>query len=106
MEPSSKFQVVFHEFGHALVGLLSRTKRYHHAGTRGPLDYSEFPSTFLEYFCWDIRFLSLFLRHKDTNKMITDDVIETYRRKRMIYRGLHTQKRVIKESNFTQKSFH
>ncbi|KAL7067735.1 putative peptidase family M3 [Cryptosporidium serpentis] len=40
----------FHEFGHAIHSLLSKTNYQHLSGTRGPTDYVEFHSHFMENF--------------------------------------------------------
>ncbi|PRW32540.1 putative mitochondrial intermediate mitochondrial [Chlorella sorokiniana] len=55
----SEVETLFHEFGHALNSLLSRTEFQHLAGTRGPTDMVEVPSHTLELFASDPRVLSL-----------------------------------------------
>jgi intermediate peptidase len=46
-------ETFFHEFGHALNSLLSRTEYQHLSGTRGPQDVIEIPSHVLERFSLD-----------------------------------------------------
>eukprot|EP00116_Pleurobrachia_bachei_P002196 sb/3462458/ len=46
----SQVQTLFHELGHALHGILGRTKYQHTSGTRGPTDFAEIPSTLFENF--------------------------------------------------------
>ena len=53
-------ETLFHEFGHALHSLLSRTDYQHLAGTRAALDYVGTPSNLFEYFAWDPHFLHRF----------------------------------------------
>ena len=45
----SEVETLFHEFGHALHALLSRTYFQHSSGTRTLLDFVETPSTLLEH---------------------------------------------------------
>lgn len=66
----SEVEMLFHEFGHALNSLLSRTRFQHLAGTRGPLDMVEVPSHTLELFASDPRVLSLFAAHRSSGEAV------------------------------------
>ena len=59
----SSVVTLFHEFGHLLHTLLSRTKYQHLSGVRCPTDFVETPSTLMENFLQDYNFVSLFARH-------------------------------------------
>ncbi|KAL4855723.1 Mitochondrial intermediate peptidase [Chlorella vulgaris] len=76
-------EMLFHEFGHALNSLLSRTRFQHLAGTRGPLDMVEVPSHTLELFASDPRVMALFARHRSTGEAPPPGLL----------RQLHTTKR-------------
>eukprot|EP00397_Hematodinium_sp_SG-2012_P026486 GEMP01027749.1.p1 GENE.GEMP01027749.1~~GEMP01027749.1.p1 ORF type:complete len:693 (+),score=126.75 GEMP01027749.1:181-2259(+) len=51
--PSSVAMTFMHEIGHALHSLLSCTEMQHLSGTRGTVDFVEFPSHLFEYFATD-----------------------------------------------------
>ncbi len=61
-----ELETLFHEFGHALHSLLSRTEFQHLSGTRGALDFVELPSHVFEYWARDERSVSAFARHHIT----------------------------------------
>ena len=48
--PLSVAQTFFHELGHATHSLLSETNLQHFSGSRGAIDFVEFPSHLFEYF--------------------------------------------------------
>jgi Zn-dependent oligopeptidase len=58
-----ELESLFHEFGHALHSLLSRTRYQHISGTRGPTDFIEIPSHIYEYFLQDKRFIKWLSKH-------------------------------------------
>jgi oligopeptidase A len=60
-------RTLFHEFGHALHHVFSRTEERQCSGTRGvPRDGVEFPSQFLENWIWHEEPLALMSGHADT----------------------------------------
>lgn len=69
-------ETFFHEFGHALHGILSKCRYSSIAGTNTPRDFVEFPSQFLENYAFDSDFLKSYAKHYKTGKTIPDDLIE------------------------------
>jgi peptidyl-dipeptidase Dcp len=67
---------LFHEFGHALHGLLSDVTYPSQAGTNVPRDYVEFPSQVMENWMAQPEVLRLFAKHHQTGEPMPDELIE------------------------------
>ena len=70
---------LFHEFGHALHGMLPNTTYESLAGTNVFWDFVELPSQFYENFCYEPEALALFAKHYETNEIIPQDLVEKVR---------------------------
>ncbi len=68
-------ETVFHEFGHALHGLLSSVTYGSLSGTNVPRDFVEFPSQVLENWLSEPEVLRLYARHFETGEVIPDALI-------------------------------
>ncbi|OJV53082.1 MAG: peptidase M3 [Bacteroidetes bacterium 43-16] len=66
---------LFHEFGHALHGVLANTQYPGLSGTSVKWDFVELPSQFLENYCYEPEFLKTFARHYKTGEVLPDDKI-------------------------------
>eukprot|EP00927_Polykrikos_kofoidii_P053801 TRINITY_DN48355_c0_g1_i1.p1 TRINITY_DN48355_c0_g1~~TRINITY_DN48355_c0_g1_i1.p1 ORF type:complete len:753 (+),score=138.21 TRINITY_DN48355_c0_g1_i1:89-2260(+) len=71
-----------HEIGHAMHSLLSETKMQHLSGTRGAVDFVEFPSHLFEHFVLDMNCLSAYATHSQTGAAMSFDVQERCRRQK------------------------
>ncbi len=69
-------ETMFHEFGHALHGLLSDVTYASLSGTNVPRDYVEFPSQVMENWMGEPEVLRMFARHYETGEVIPDDLIK------------------------------
>lgn len=67
---------LFHEFGHALHGLLSKCTYRSVAGTNVYWDFVELPSQFMENWAREKQGLDLFARHYQTSELIPNDLFE------------------------------
>jgi peptidyl-dipeptidase Dcp len=65
----------FHEFGHALHGLLSDVTYQSLAGTNVPTDFVELPSQILENWCAERDVLKTYAFHYKTGATMPDDLI-------------------------------
>ncbi len=65
----------FHEFGHALHGLLSKTTYPSLSGTSVPRDFVELPSQLMEHWSTDPKFLKIYALHHQTHEPIPDELI-------------------------------
>ncbi len=68
-------ETLFHEFGHALHGLLSRAHYESLAGTNVPRDFVEMPSQFMENYCYEPEILATYAFHYQTGEVMPDSLI-------------------------------
>ncbi len=66
----------FHEFGHALHGLLGRTKTASFAGTSVKSDFVEMPSQMLEEWLWDKDILRNLSSHYVSGAQLSDELLD------------------------------
>lgn len=66
----------FHEFGHALHGLLSNVNYESLAGTAVSRDFVELPSQIMENWAAEPEVLKMFAKHYKTNEVIPDALIK------------------------------
>ncbi len=65
----------FHEFGHALHGLLSDVRSYELSGTSVARDFVELPSQLLENWATEPEVMKMYARHYKTGEVIPDELI-------------------------------
>jgi peptidyl-dipeptidase Dcp len=68
---------LFHEFGHALHGLLSAVRYPSQSGTEVPRDFVEFPSQVNEMWAWHPEIVASFAVHHGTGEPMPREWIET-----------------------------
>lgn len=88
-------ETMFHEFGHALHSLLSRTRYQHLSGTRTLLDFVEVPSHVFEHFVWDHRVLTKFAKHYKTGESIPRQLVDRMNEQRKIFWGVETDQQLV-----------
>lgn len=66
---------LFHEFGHALHGLVTNTRFGSLSGTSGPRDFTEFPAQIYEHWANEPAVLKGFAKHYQTGEVMPDSLI-------------------------------
>lgn len=72
----NELTTLFHEFGHALHGLLANTTYEGLSGTSVYWDFVELPSQILENWCYEPECLDLFAKHYETGEAIPQEFIQ------------------------------
>ena len=81
---------LYHEFGHALHGLLSKCKYRELSGTNVYWDFVELPSQIMENWVLERECLDLFAVHYETGEKISNDLIEKIKASGKFMEGLGT----------------
>ena len=68
-------ETYFHEFGHLVHGVLTKSALVSYAGTSVARDFVEAPSQMLENWVWQKESLALFAKHYQTGKPIPDELL-------------------------------
>lgn len=81
---------LFHEFGHALHGILANT---HYPSLSGPnvyWDFVELPSQVLENWCYEKEALELFAKHYQTGEIIPMELVQKIKESANFHEGMGT----------------
>ena len=81
---------LFHEFGHALHGLLSDCTYDRLSGTSVPRDFVELPSQIMENWAEEPEVLRSFAKHYETGQTIPDELIEKIKKAKYFNQGFAT----------------
>ena len=81
---------LFHEYGHALHGMFSKTTYPSVAGTNVPRDFVEFPSQFNEHWALDPKVFANYAKHYQSGEPMPQDLVEKITRARTFNQGYAT----------------
>lgn len=81
---------LFHEFGHALHGMLADTRYPSLSGTGVYWDFVELPSQLFENWCYEKEALELFAKHYQTGETIPMEYIENIKESAAFLEGMAT----------------
>ncbi|MDG2061592.1 MAG: M3 family metallopeptidase [SAR86 cluster bacterium] len=110
---------LFHEFGHALHGLLSDATYPSLSGTRVTRDYVEFPSQMMENWAGEPEVIASFAKHYQTDEPIPEELLKKITKASKFNQGFstteyvaaayldmawHTQDQKIEDANIFEKN--
>jgi Zn-dependent oligopeptidase len=81
---------LFHEFGHALHGMLANTTYGGLSGTNVFWDFVELPSQIMENWCYEKQALNLFAKHYQSDEPIPMEFVEKLKKLAHFQQGLQT----------------
>jgi Zn-dependent oligopeptidase len=81
---------LFHEFGHALHGMLANTTYPSLSGTSVYWDFVELPSQVMENWCYEPEALALFAKHYESGEIIPQEYVEKIKKSASFLEGMAT----------------
>ncbi len=85
---------LFHEFGHALHGMLADTTYPSLSGTSVHWDFVELPSQVLENWCYEKEALDIFAKHYKTNESIPMELVQKIKDSSNFLEGMTTMRQL------------
>lgn len=85
---------LFHEFGHALHGMLANSTYPSLSGTSVHWDFVELPSQVLENWCYEKEALNLFAKHYKTNEPIPMELVQKIKNASTFLEGIATMRQL------------
>ena len=85
---------LFHEFGHALHGILANTTYPSLSGTSVYWDFVELPSQIMENWCYEPEALALFAYHYKTDEMIPIELVQKIKESSNFQEGMTTMRQL------------
>lgn len=73
-------ETMFHEFGHALHGLLAQSTYPGLSGTSVVRDFVELPSQIMENWCWEPEVMKTYAKHYKTGELMPEALMEKIRK--------------------------
>jgi len=89
---------LFHEFGHALHGMLADTQYSGLSGTHVFWDFVELPSQIMENWCYQKEALHLFAKHYQTQALLPEHYLDKIQKVAQFQQGLQT----LRQLSFAQ----
>ncbi len=90
----NELTTLFHEFGHALHGMLAKGSYPSITGTSVFWDFVELPSQIFENWCYEPECLELFAKHYETGETIPNEFIQKIQKSAQFQEGYQTVRQV------------
>ncbi len=87
--------IFFHEFGHVLHEMLTKSELASFAGSSAVRDFVETPSQMFEEWGFSREVLDMFARHHQTSEKIPDDLFKAMTNARAFGRAMYTQRQLV-----------
>ncbi|MCF0058111.1 M3 family metallopeptidase [Dyadobacter sp. CY356] len=97
-------ETFFHEFGHALHGLLSHVKYETLSGTSVSRDFVELPSQIMEHWAFEPEVLNFYAKHYQTGEVLPLEMIERMQKASKFNQGFGTVEYLA--ASFLDLSYH
>ena len=85
---------LFHEFGHALHGMMAKGNYESLSGTSVFWDFVELPSQIFENWCYEKECLDLFAKHYETGEKIPEELIDKIKKASNFQQGYQTVRQI------------
>ncbi|MES2813092.1 MAG: M3 family metallopeptidase [Bacteroidota bacterium] len=85
---------LFHEFGHALHGMLANTTYPSLSGTSVYWDFVELPSQVMENWCYEPEALAIFAKHYETGEIIPQQYVDKIKESASFLEGIATMRQI------------
>lgn len=85
---------LFHEFGHALHGMLANGSYASLSGTNVYWDFVELPSQIMENWCYEKECLDVFARHYETGEKIPENLVQRLKESATFMQGYDTVRQI------------
>ncbi len=90
----NELTTLFHEFGHALHGMLANTQYPSLSGTSVSWDFVELPSQLMENWCYEKETLDIFAKHYETGEGIPFELVEKIKASSTFMEGMKTLRQI------------
>ena len=101
---ADEVETFFHEFGHALHGLLSKVHYETLSGTSVPRDFVELPSQVMEHWAFEPEVLKFYAKHYETGEVIPTELVEKMKNASKFNQGFGTVEYLA--ASFLDMSYH
>ena len=88
-------ETFFHEFGHVMHEICSKTQLSDFSGFGVENDFVEAPSQMLEFWCYEAKPLQMMSSHKETGKVIPKRLINKLKKVKNVLQGFHNKRQLL-----------